>query len=315
MHFDNDALLHSAIFDRRVPIVRYLLRECHADPNGRDGAMLYQACCAGNVEIVRELLECGADISRRYRGRCVMGVGNGVEIVKVLVEHGADPQDGLESACLGGDMAVAEFLVRQGADPRVGESRVLRVAVEKGASEEFVEFLILEGCDVHACGDEGIKNAAIAGRVGVVKGLLRYGEFEGDVVSWAAYGAGVSGHLEVVEVLVGVGADLHVRDEMLLRHAVRSGLVNVVRYLLGRGADVLLRPRVDDGEKAWTALEEAVLRGEDQMLREVLREGKCWADEDGIRSALVFANSLGRREELLMLLRSVAPPGTVLPSL
>ncbi|KAJ3042760.1 hypothetical protein HK097_001906 [Rhizophlyctis rosea] len=300
--YDSNRLLHTAIIHTHTKVVNYLLRTCGVNPNDRDGAFLYQACVKGSFEIVQALLDCGADVNKPYRGGVPIMVAWNLDVVQLLVDFGADVNKGLEHACRLDLVGVAEFLVGRGADPGVLESAVVRVAAKKGDAEFLGRLIWKGGVDVHACEDEAIKNASVLGHAECVNVLLQNSTFDTDVLSWAAYGAGMGGHLPILKILNNNGADVHFSDEMLLREAVTAGYVMIVEYLLQCGGDPHRRAKHVDSEKAWTALEHAVLRGEVVMLRTVVGVGKCWENVDAFEKACRLAETLGASLQLMNVL-------------
>ncbi|KAJ3043897.1 hypothetical protein HDV00_003935 [Rhizophlyctis rosea] len=309
LRFDGDQLLWTAIRAGSEEVVRNLLREHGLDANGRDGAMLYQACYTGNAGIVKELLECGADPNRAYQGVYPLAVARGLDMVETLVQHGADPGPGLREACRTGSIGVVECLVMNGADAFLEDSWPLRVAAERGATS-FVEYLLKKGCDAHVCEDQSIKHAALAGHTATVSVLLFHATFDPVVLSWAAYGAAMTGYLGVVQLLAAHGADLQFREQLLLRHTVRAGYLGVVEYLLEQGSKMYVKPSAPLKEEgAHTAVEEAILRGERRVLRMVLEKGKCWEDPEGLKHTLEFARGLERDKEVSEVVREVVPAG------
>ncbi len=74
---------------------------------------LYDICCAGNMEIAKLLIELGADCNEGLVGACYGGY---IEIVELMIEKGADKwDDGFEKACSGGHMEIVEFMIEKGA--------------------------------------------------------------------------------------------------------------------------------------------------------------------------------------------------------
>jgi len=127
--------LTSAIFGSQVARVASLLRR-GAPVNGADNygtTPLYKAAVQGETEIVRVLLEAGADPNLESRGEdegtplCAAACWGRTDIVRLLLQHGADPNEvetkergpmtALAWAQHGGYAEVAEFLLEAGAHP------------------------------------------------------------------------------------------------------------------------------------------------------------------------------------------------------
>jgi hypothetical protein len=89
----------------------------------------------GDIEVIKELIESGADIhvDNGYALRYASYYGH-LEIVKYLVEQGADihamDDDALRWASYYGHLEVVKYLVEQGVDIHVLNDETLRVASE-----------------------------------------------------------------------------------------------------------------------------------------------------------------------------------------
>ncbi len=127
--------LTSAIFGSQVARVASLLRRV-APVNGANKygtTPLYKAAVQGETEIVRVLLEAGADPNLESRGEdegtplCAAACWGRTDIVRLLLQHGADPNEvetkergpmtALAWAQHGGYAEVAELLLEAGAHP------------------------------------------------------------------------------------------------------------------------------------------------------------------------------------------------------
>jgi ankyrin repeat protein len=102
---------------------------------------LINAAHAGNLEVVKCLVEQGADIHidnelplryASYKGH--------LEIVKYLVDHGADIHIYLRHVVYSGHLEVVKYLVEQGTDIHIDEDSTLRDALERGHLE-IVQYL------------------------------------------------------------------------------------------------------------------------------------------------------------------------------
>lgn len=89
---------------------------------------LQSACESGDVEIVRYLLNKGAEPNRTTSGGTALfsATGSGsLEVVKLLLEAGADPNiqdcDGWTCLWRVDSLPMAELLLRHGADPSIGD--------------------------------------------------------------------------------------------------------------------------------------------------------------------------------------------------
>lgn len=82
---------------------------------------------------------------------------------------------------------------------------------------------------------EGLYTACCQNRVNIASALLDAGA---DTWAVGLFEAAENGHLEIVKLLVGAGADIHQMRDFSLRWAARNGHLEVVRFLLEAGADV-----------------------------------------------------------------------------
>ena len=195
-----------------APILSFCFSEgLKLNPELVNDPLIYAACDSGSVAIFRVLLDNGMDVDQ-------------------YLELSGSP---LVSACRGGNVELAKFLLDQGADPNNGycngdyESLVWAIA-GSNASLDMVNLLLARGTVVKGTG--AMIAAAEHGNLGAVTLLLMHGERTGDLdleeveeygsydhrktddQGTALYKAAVEGHLEIVEILLGKGADPSFRD-------------------------------------------------------------------------------------------------------
>ena len=165
----------------------------------------------GNSEIVRLLLESGADATERYGD-------NGVTLLHLYY------YDLFESSSSSDDAA---------------------------PSPEIVRLLLAHGCDASATPEDDFLGGSIlfwalfsgAPESEIIRLLLQHGANVAATLQGGAtplHSAPFTGSTEVTSVLLEYGADVSARDEYgetPLHYAMRSDAVGVVRLLLERGAD------------------------------------------------------------------------------
>jgi ankyrin repeat protein len=102
----------------------------------------------GHIEIVKYLVENGADIYNDNKAFHLASFNGHFEIVKFFVEKGADinKKDNYDInpfvyAFLGGHYDIFKYLAKNGADIHVNDDHVLRLA-KRDNKEEIVNFLI-----------------------------------------------------------------------------------------------------------------------------------------------------------------------------
>jgi ankyrin repeat protein len=116
----NQALIHAQLY-KHAKIIEYLESVIDNINNMKNLKNLFiNACKAGQLELVKKLVEQGVDITTknnwalRYGSRC----GN-LEIVKFLVESGADVRandEPLRLAAENGHLEVVKYLLKNGAN-------------------------------------------------------------------------------------------------------------------------------------------------------------------------------------------------------
>ena len=264
------------------------------------GAPIKNAAAGGHMEIVKLLLERGADPNLPEEGIAPRGhalhsaVFNGHHaIAKLLLEHGADPDAEVESsadvvgiAIMRGDLRMIELLASHGATwvigMRMGRGLTYRKITATGIRRS-VRILALYG-DVDAATPflaanpeladdrEALENAAGGGHEAFVRLLLRH---RPDV----ARRVKVSKPRAMAELLFAHGMDpnrpswLHITP---LHEFARHGDVRSAKLYLDHGADVNAR----EEESRSTPLAWAARFGQMAMVKLLLRRGATPAHPD-----------------------------------
>ncbi len=160
-----------------------------------------------------------------------------------------------------GDFAQAKAWLDRGLDPDFVGDRIgtgLMIAAWEG-NLPMMELFVSRGADVNKTnnvGEQAILHAAWKGRLEAVKWLLDHGaKLERAPREWTPlHYAAFSGHTEVVDLLVGRGADINARStngSTPLMMAVYEGREAMVSQLLHLGADRSLRNDYDEGALEW----------------------------------------------------------------
>ncbi|KAJ7166318.1 ankyrin repeat-containing domain protein [Mycena crocata] len=273
--------------------------EAGASPDGleaHDGNPLYVAAYRGHIEIVRLLLDQGADINGKgYYGTALQAAaGEGHEAVaKLLTQRGAEITPDAETASTscpsplqaasnGGYVRIVQMLLDAGADvnARGGDyGNALQVASFEG-NVPLVDMLIKQGADMNASGGDyhsALKAASYSGNVNVVRLLIEKGadvNMEGGRYFTALHAATDGNHIDVLRLLIEHGARLNTKGvdksaQTALHLASERGRVEVAHLLLDKGAVV----DVEGKELNRMALHDAAKNGHVQILRLLLGAG------------------------------------------
>lgn len=186
---------------------------------GRSFTPMTAACSKGRLEIVKLLVERGSDVNKVDRcKRSPLGeaAGGTPDIVAGLVAAGADVArygtSALVSACIMGDMASLDILLRAGAPPRSnGTNSPLSFAIDMHRPEA-VQKLLRAGAEANGpfeSGDTPLTYAVKRGTTAIVETLLWAGadvnkvDENGCTPLGAARGASKEG---IVGILLKAGA-------------------------------------------------------------------------------------------------------------
>jgi ankyrin repeat protein len=298
----------------------------HASP-GRDfgdGATinrLVAAAADGRVDEVKSCLARGVEVDgydANDRQAMREAVKNGhAEVVRALIEGGADPEDRsnwstmLIEAAEAGHVAVIHALIDGGADPRGVQAlreNALMKAVEKGQYDAARDLIDL-GLDVNARDgrDRSALLRAIMNRDAAMIELLKAaGAVEPDEAGKELLAATRAGDLDRVRALIAEGVDLAVKDSIdqtALEQAVEARCADIVDALLGAGA--LDR---ETEESRGRLMNRAAFRRQPGIVRALLAAGADPDGSDGYQTALAEAAEKGDLEIVRILLDAGADP-------
>jgi ankyrin repeat protein len=198
------------------------------------GRQLALACRNGNLIRVVDLLNRGADVhfsgNRGIRPIVFAIMGGHLEVVKTLIEHGANKEDSSEEtydttpiiwATLWNQVTIVDFLIEENVNinhtTKKGQTALL-IACEKGYTDIVIS-LILAGAFVNQAtskGDTPLSQACQEGNLEIVNALL---EYDANINATNDIGASPLmiainfGHNDVAEALILSGADLTIRDK------------------------------------------------------------------------------------------------------
>jgi ankyrin repeat protein len=217
------------------------LIEQGADVNAEFGCALVAAASRAQIEVVEQLLDHGADPNHRVTGDLTAYFGGStplqsaiqsrkVRVVELLLDGGANANvdyEAFEIVISFGDVAMAELLLRHGADPNVPPPADLPVFARDG--QVLVEPRDLQPDRI----DRTARQYDCTLSVGGSDGLLH----------WALFGLGVGEQedkTQIARLLLANGADPDVRTingATLLMQAARVHDHALITMLLDAGAD------------------------------------------------------------------------------
>lgn len=226
---------------------------------------LFVAVKNPGVELVRQLLNDGADVNTKVEGFSIFShacIGASAEIVRLMMDHGADVNSNdkfglipMEHAFRSGDPdKIGVFLERGVHVDDFNRLNLLHHAVKsKILREDTLVKLIEFGADVNLlgdCGKSALTYATRSGNLPIVKLLIDKGanvnRIARDGVSELEF-AVTQGRVEVVQLLLERGANVHFGKKYPLIRAVTTEdiakeeegkRVKIASLLIDRGADI-----------------------------------------------------------------------------
>ncbi|KAF5565098.1 ankyrin protein [Fusarium napiforme] len=251
-----------------------LLLATGADINADFGSTeLKSAVASGHVELVKFLMEAGADVNASKTGMTALEVAvhnNNTELAKLLVEAGATFNtssvqiSSLQLALSKNDLELAGLFIAKGADiddSTLGETLLQRAA--NLGNLELVKHLIDLGADVDAKVAGGpataLQYASMHGNVEIVKYLIEHGASVSEEASpfyeTTALGLAVDNdHTEAALYLIEKGASIDkyptAGGATLLQLAAEHGNHEIVTCLVENGAVVDAAPATKGGATA-----------------------------------------------------------------
>jgi ankyrin repeat protein len=224
-----------------LEIVRLLL-ENGADVHVENDDALRLASQEGHLEMVRLLLEKGVNVNAKYGHalRAASAAGH-LEIVKLLIENGAKvnakEDEALREASRSGHFKIVKLLIENGAKVNAFDDVALRVASKKGYLE-IAQLLLENGADVNANGGQALSDASENGYLEIVRLLIEKGANVNANDNEALLRASGNEHWEIVRLLLENGANVNAHNNYAMRIASAEGYLEIVKFLAKKGANV-----------------------------------------------------------------------------
>ncbi|CAL1532640.1 unnamed protein product [Lymnaea stagnalis] len=242
-----------------VEVARILLEHgagINTHSNEFKESALTLACYKGHLDMVKFLLEAGADQEHKtdemHTALMEASMDGHVEVARLLLDSGAQvnmPADSFESpltlAACGGHIELASLLIERGANIEEvndeGYTPLMEAARE--GHEDMVALLLSQGADINAQTEEtqetALTLACCGGFLEVADFLLRSGALIELGCSTPLMEAAQEGHLELVSFLLHSGANVEAQTgtgDTALTYACENGHTDVAEALLECGA-------------------------------------------------------------------------------
>jgi len=280
---------------------------------------LYKAIKLGQPDLVRHLLEAGADpnyskgssegpvlLFAVHRGKVFVddSVGFDDAIRRWLNQQGIDPRkffveananerslENFKALLYQRHIDCVKLLIDAGADPNPLGLSALLVAADSAVAQ----MLINAGSDPNeadAAGLTPLRTAAENGHIGVAKVLLAAGAgvdtTDNEEVTPLRVATG-AGNTEMAALLLGAGANPNIKDKKRvtpLMVAAGAGHAEITALLLQAGADPNIKSTSGNTAMAWSAIQE------NPDIVKILIEGGTHADEYAkpLRTAVAYGN-------------------------
>ncbi|XP_038061254.1 ankyrin repeat domain-containing protein 17-like isoform X2 [Patiria miniata] len=261
---EGESLLSLACSGGYFELAQVLLKmNANVEDRGSKGdcTPLMEAASAGHVDIVKLLIDYGADVNAQSSaGNTPLMYacsGGHEEAVKVLLDHEANIEDHNENghtplmeAASSGHVGIAKVLLERGAGINTHSNEfkesALTLACYKGHLE-MVQFLLEAGADHEHKTDEmhtALMEASMDGHVEVARLLLDHGaqvNMPADSFESPLTLAACGGHTKLADLLIERGANIEeVNDEGYtpLMEAAREGHEEMVALLMAQDANI-----------------------------------------------------------------------------
>ncbi len=318
--------LSEAIFGQHQACIDLLLA-AGADPKESEGTPLRLAAWRGSSALIEQLLKAGAGPPEKSSDETYSALHRAVlrgdlDIVRMLVEAGADLTDRFQNntilnlAAAKGHTAITEYLLERGADPNEPSSKDWTPAHSAAAlgNTGLLKKLAGAGADLSAIKADGLTPAGHAAGQGHLDTLRWLVDQVGSLSEAAGprtpllCAAASEGHLEIVQWLLDAGADPNAVDATpsarpALLGALRGPHVEIADLLLDAGADPNIAEIMPGTEKAGQfALYYAGSHGLSEMVQKLFEKG-AQVDQLQARQLISATAKAAHWETVLLILQ------------
>lgn len=248
-----------------------------------------------NAAVLRALIDAGVDLHDHKAMNAVTtaAMQGSLELVRMMVESGANPNWGMPGAVGNRQEAIVSYLESNGGKEDVDE---LLVAARRG-DLQAIDAAIARGANLEVMDGRELTplmRAALYGHPAAIARLAKAGAkleamAEGQT---ALHKAANENQVEVIRALIAAGANVNARPDPSantpLYVAVGNHAVQAVAALVDGGADANAGPDNDT-----TPLGLAIVRGHLAITRELLRGGARVNEKRGLSQQPAIHGSLG----------------------
>ena len=223
--------LYYALFCGHIGLCKYLIARHGEDVNAKYGtyvSLLHAVLAKENLDAISLVLDLGADVNMKNEHKrtaplceAYHGHGRRLEVMRLLLEHGATPDVWYDDH----DLLLHKALY-------MGEAEVIRLLLQHNADVN---------APIHS-NHTPLHWASSIGRMNIAQILVEYGANINALSDFGTplFHASLNGHLQVVQLLLASGADVHIRVPgrlTPLQAATKWGMTLIEDLLLEHGAE------------------------------------------------------------------------------
>lgn len=200
-----------------------------------DDQLLVDACRDGDLGLVKNLVKMGIDTRENNKYISSAVAKKHMEIVKFLVENGANVEWGMETASVFGHCEIMEYLLKNVDNSTCNFS----VVIDHAAAFGFIDIVKLLIIHIHeynirlrySC---ALEQAAKNGHTNIVCYLIEaHGFYNRQPIKQRALAqASKNGHIETVKFLIDRGAKTNLKKYEPIRNAVQNDHLEIVKLLV-----------------------------------------------------------------------------------